>query len=493
MADSPDQVSIDYQSMAARWKPLDALLGGTIAMRAAKEDYLPRHSKETYDKYNIRLTRSVLEPAYEDGIETLAAKPFSRPVSYEGDLPPELEAVWNDLDLQGTTPTNFAKRFFALGVHRGLCHILVDAPGSQPKNLADQRTQGVRPYATVIDAKDMIAWRFVRVPGTGYKVTHIRFYERATAPDGEFGEVEVLRIRSMTATGTVVNWKLFEKSSEGDWVQNDAGRYLHPEGLPLVTFYTKKLKPMVGSPPLEQLGHMNIRHWQSDSEQQDLLQFARVGVWFARGWSKEELQAGLTIGAHRFVGTTNPDGQLEVVEHSGKAIDAGRADLDSLERRMKSLVQEQLTMQPGNIKATGQAIAEGKQQSRVGQWVMDANAALRRIMEMAAGFYDGAEVPEMFQPHIFSDFVVSTLGTAEDVRAIMDLRANRDLSRQTTFEELQRRGFLSDRVDAEEEEKRLAEEAVTDLQAALPDAPQPPAPSGELDEPGADDEAVDEP
>ena len=469
----PDTPSTGWDDMARRWKPLDVLLGGTLSMRDHADEYLPRHDKESYPKWERRRDRSVLLPKYDEALDTICAKPFSRPMSYEGELPPELLLTWNDMDQQGNDATTFTKAWFREGWHRGLVHILVDSPTVDIPNLKAQQDSGVRPYATIISARNLFAWRTKVIKGIGERLTHIRFYECALEPDG-YGDREVKRIREFNSpTGMdTCSWKTFEEVN-GEWVVKETGEFEHPAGIPLATFYVDRRGPMLARPPLEQIGHLNIRHFQSDSEQQDLLQFARVGVWFARGWTEKELANGLTVGANRFVGTTNPDGSLEVVEHTGAAIEAGAKDIDRLEARMDGLVQEQLASQPGDVKATAHALAAGKQQSRVGQSIMVANAVSRRVFDLVAGFYNGVKVPEKFRPRIFSDFVVSMLG-GTDVPSILEMRVNRDLSRRTTFEELQRRSFLSDRVDADEEERRLAEEATEDIRLGIGQPPQPP-------------------
>ena len=57
---SPATTSAAYDTMAPRWHLIETLLGGTEAMRAAGETYLPRHSEETDKGYEERLSAAVL-------------------------------------------------------------------------------------------------------------------------------------------------------------------------------------------------------------------------------------------------------------------------------------------------------------------------------------------------------------------------------------------------------------------------------------------------
>ena len=50
--------------MAKHWPLIDALLGGTPAMRAAGLAYLPQQPRENDEDYAYRLSTATLFPAY---------------------------------------------------------------------------------------------------------------------------------------------------------------------------------------------------------------------------------------------------------------------------------------------------------------------------------------------------------------------------------------------------------------------------------------------
>lgn len=60
------------------WAMVDALMGGTDAMRKASETYLPKWPKEEDEAYTDRLSKSTLFPAFKRTVVTLAARPFSK-------------------------------------------------------------------------------------------------------------------------------------------------------------------------------------------------------------------------------------------------------------------------------------------------------------------------------------------------------------------------------------------------------------------------------
>ena len=71
-----DTASSEVTEMAGNIELAKALLGGTSAMRAAGETYLPRWPNEDQTAYTCRLKVSTLFPAYKRTVATLAGKPF---------------------------------------------------------------------------------------------------------------------------------------------------------------------------------------------------------------------------------------------------------------------------------------------------------------------------------------------------------------------------------------------------------------------------------
>ena len=74
----------------------------------------------------------------------------------------------------------------------------------------------------------------------------------------------------------------------------------HDEGLtsldviPLATFYTKRTGFMMATPPLLELAYMNVKHWQSQSDQDNILHVARVPMLMISGIDDDtfELKVG---------------------------------------------------------------------------------------------------------------------------------------------------------------------------------------------------------
>src|SRR5690606_7001274 len=128
-----------------------------------------------------------------------------------------------------------------------------------------------RPYAVYIPKRNLIGWRTERVGGIRKlvlaRILEVRYEEGENFQDKIVQRVRVLRPGS---------WEVWEKV-EGKEVIVESG-VTGLDYIPLVPFYAKKTAPFEGSPPFMNLAELNLRHFQSSSEQANILTVARVPV-----------------------------------------------------------------------------------------------------------------------------------------------------------------------------------------------------------------------
>jgi len=439
--------SVAYRRMNETWKLHHALHGGTPAMRNAGEEYLPREDKEEPLRYKARLARSVLYSALSDTVDKLTAKPFSRPIVVESELPDPLNSLLPDADGTGRSITNFAADVFWDALAYGKSHVLVDFPdASGVRTLAEERDLGLRPTFTHIRARDLIGWR-----EENNSLTQIRYVRWVMRPRGEFGDQEVEQVVVWTP-----EWiSEYEQNSEGKWVQvsqkaNTLGK------IPLATLYTNRVGFMESEPPLDDLAWLNLLHWQSSSDQRNILRFARMGILFAKGFTQEEIDDGITVSVNSLNFSTRADSDLKWVEHRGTAIEAGAKDLRELEERMEVLGLQPLIERSSHTTATGMAINENKAHTSIQAWITSAEALIRLAFEYAAD-WSAVQLPEDAKFDIFSDFGIS-VRAANNVAHLIAARKAREITRETFLQELKRYAVLDESLDVGLEAERLDEE-----------------------------------
>jgi len=92
----PSTSSQLYDAMATRWALPKALMGGTLAMRAAGTRYLPRHPAENSGIYTERASRSVLRNHFRRTVTKLVGRIFAEPLIISEDMPGELmQSSWS--------------------------------------------------------------------------------------------------------------------------------------------------------------------------------------------------------------------------------------------------------------------------------------------------------------------------------------------------------------------------------------------------------------
>jgi hypothetical protein len=438
----------DLEAVEGFWALPRTLMGGTAAMRAAGKTYLPREAGESEEAYAARVNRTVLFNAFGKTVGDMSGRVFAKEIAFGTDVPANIKTWCENVDLTGRHLNVFAGAVFADAMVTGASHILVDTPSDPGSNRATQ----ARPYLVSIPQENVIGWTYAQT-ADGLKLTSFRFLEiHEEQTTFEVKRTEQIKVLLPSAyqiwrkdTAKPGEWFMFEKGARGI------------ADIPVATVYLKRHAFMVGAPPLQDLADLNVAHWQSSSDQRNILHVARVPILFGSGFPED---GKLVIGSASLTRATDPNAKLSYVEHSGNAIGSGREDLKDLEFQMQAMGLQLLVSQPGKT-ATGEVRDDVKENSRLAQW---ANA-LKDGLENALGFMaqlggigtDGGSLV------VNTDFGITSRGAA-DIQGIIAAHAGGLISRETALREFIRRGFISDDMDVEQELERVAGEAMSALE-----------------------------
>jgi hypothetical protein len=436
-----------------------ALMGGTTAMREAGTVYLPKFSAESPEAYDARLRASWLFNGYRKTVRDMTGRVFDKPVELAEGGAQALSDWEPNVDLAGRDLSTFAAEVFKDGLSGpGISWIMVDAPARDGTvTRAQAQAANLRPYLTHLTIEDVLGWRVEAINNVP-TVTMLRIMEKLTErdPRDEFAEVKIDQVRVLDVsdeTGGRVRTRLYRKGSAVDakWEQFGEDSLSDMTEITVAPFYANRTGFWKAEPVLDDLADINIAHWQSQSDQRNILHFARVPLLVRTGWDGES--SALALGAATTMDSSSPDAKVMWVEHSGQAIAAGRQDLKDLEFQMETHGLQLLATRAQS--ATGEALDAAKETS---QLAMMADS-LRDALERALGWmlvYAGQS--GTVSVNVNTDFGVSMM-TAQELGVMLQAVQTGNLSRATFIGEMVRRGALRSDVKAEEEIERIETEA----------------------------------
>lgn len=465
----PSATSDGYDCMSDTWSMVDDLLGGTRAMRDAAETYLPRHEGETQRQYFERLNVNTLYNMFEETLGSLTGRVFAGPVQLSDDVPEVLQELAENMDGQGTDITIFARRWFRTGLAKAFAHVLVDFPSLPKAEDGTEMTRtaadeiGLRPYAKVLTPECVLFLGTEIIDGVEV-CTEARILETVVERDGWL-EVCIPQIRVLRPG----SWQLFRlvEKKKDTWQLTDEGT-TSLDRVPLVTFYAgERCGPQEAKPPLIDLAYLNVAHWQSTSDQRVATTVARFPMLAGAGTAapgatpEEDPNGSPTVGPKQFMETSKPDAKFYFVEHTGKALESGRNDLQDLEQQMAAYGAEFLRKKPGSTTATERALDSAENSSDLEAMALVFRDSLENVMQLMAEWMkldDGGSVV------LQTDFTEAPSNEAPALDTLNKARAQRDLTRKTYLSELKRRNILSDEVDIEAEDSAAQDETNLEME-----------------------------
>lgn len=442
---SPAVAEMHAQGAAVR-----ALLGGTKAMRLAGRKYLPQWPQESDEAYKARLNTSTLLPAMRETVNQMVGRVFFQEIELEN-VSDGLKAYMPNIDLRNNSLSVFCSAWFRDALAHGASYVLVDYPrGGSAKTRADEKALNLRPYLVHIQNEDVLGFRHELRNGVNVCV-QFRYIERVTVEDGEFGEKVVEQV-VVLEPGRV---RRFRPDSNGEMALHEDvvllknGKPL--DYVPVVDLVPEPLTPFAGRVPLEDLADLNVKHWQSQSDQDNITHYVRVPLLMYQG---QEDIASITSAAGNMI-SVGAEGSLSYIEHSGKAIEAGERHLEKLENDMRIAGAKLLDRTKMALTDSQARDEQGKEISKLRHYANLLEDAVGRALDLMAqwqGSDNGGFVE--ISGNIEADFNPTT-----SLDVLIKMNASGVVSDETLFNEAKRRGVVSSLAEWEAEKVRLESQA----------------------------------
>lgn len=477
----PDYTNADYANAIEEMEPVRDVCDGSKAVRAKGQRYLPKYFAENQQAYDARLKIATLFPATARTWQGLVGMVFRREIKLSADVPelirgteaegktPAAEGHWENIDNAGTHGSVFAQQAFECAVRDGHSAIFVDmppalAPGS---TLADEKAANRRPYWIKYE-KDQILLPIRTVVENGQlKLQQVRFKECSTEPEGEFGEVEVHRIRVLrrdwvadeTGMRPRVIWQLYRKQKTDDgsekYLFETEGQISLPE-IPIAFVYTRKTGLGRSCPPLAEQVEQNLKHYRLESNHEKALVLC-LPIPCAKGIDPQQTQ--IVVGTENLMRVPE-NGDFWFAEPAGTSFQPTSEEIDKTESRMARIGLSLLEPKaPQPTTATQNLLDHVKEESELATWVKSLADAIERCLGFHAAYLG---LPSGGSVEITSTLERLTI-PPEKLRSLSEMVANKQLSLETLWEILNRAGELPESFDPKTEKDAI--EANAELMA----------------------------
>lgn len=460
---NPATPSSAYAEMSGFWDTISDILAGAEAIRAKGEKYLPKFPEETRDEFARRVKTAPWRPEFDDALAALVAKPFTREVKADASTD-EMKAFIEDVDTRGSNLTQFARGIFSGGISYGLHWIFVEhSPTTGLQTLEQKKRAGVRPYFISVYTQDVIAVYFDLINGK-IVVNYARIKEVVVERDG-FGEKRISQIRELEPG----LWRVYRQNELKEW-------YVFEEGVtslnyvPLVPFFTgRRDGDHMAKPPLRDLADMQIELYRALARLDEIENFAGYPMLSANGFTLPE-NGKITVGPRSIL--VAPPGETATswsfVQPEAALLQEVRASVEAKIADMRRLGMQPMTQKSGSVTATATSIETAKSHSVLQAWALGLKDALEQALVIVSDYTGNAS--DAVSVDVFTDFTAEPFAQAP-LTALSDARKNRDISRKTYWDGLQRFDVLPSDFDAEAEDEELAAEQ----EGLVPEMPIDPA------------------
>ena len=437
------------------WEIMKAVVSGTEYLRENSETFLPLEPREDYTAYLARVNRAVFTPYTQRLIRAAAGLILRKPISVTGD--PYWTEVFNkDVDGCGSDLDEYARRLVTCALTYGHSHILVDFPApSNARSLAEERALNRRPYWIEVDPTNVYGWRLDREANYG-SLTQVRIGEKAVVPDGEFGEKVYDQVR-VIESGRYRVFRQEEQKLEmqgpfpypASFDQSDAtSEYELVESgdfslgqIPLVTIYADKKDTMTSRPPLLDIAHLNLAHFQRQADLIHSLHIASQPMLVLEGWDDQTKDMAISVN---YAMATQPGNKVYYVEPASSAFEAQTSEIQELQQQMATLGISTLSQQKFVAEsADARRLDRIDTNSMLSMVSMDLESGLQKSYNLAAD-YLGIEPPEV---KISRDFDLQRL-IGQDIAAMGQLFQDQIIDREEFRDMLVQGEILPDAAES---------------------------------------------
>ena len=436
--DSPNAA---FFNMLPHWGLIEDLVQGTFKIRSEHRKYLPQEPREQDDSYDIRLARSVCPPYFLRLERMLAGMLTRKPVRLT-DVPDSVREDLFDVDLEGNDLNIWTYETARKAIRYGHVGVLVDAP---------KEGNSVRPYWVTYTPREILGWRTEIVDGQRV-LSQLRLMEKVVVPDGKYGEKTIEQVRVLERG----KYELHRKNNKSDFVLFEEG-VMSTEQIPFAIAYSNRVGYLESRPPMADIAELNLIAYQTLSDLANQLHISAVPMLAMFGFpaAAEEVSAGPSEAL-----SLPQESRIEYIEPEGRSFDAQFRRLDQLEKQINELglaavLGQKLSAETAEAKRIDRSQGDSTMQV-IAQQMQDL---IDNCLKFHAQYLNEPTAGSSF---VNRDFLASRLDP-QDVQALIQLRAQNEITQKTLLSQLTEGEVLGDDFDIEEELESTATGGLVDM------------------------------
>jgi hypothetical protein len=449
-----------YTDVCGLWEKCRATAEGEKAVHAARELYLPRLTNEDDPSYNTRLAMTPFFNATWRTISGLRGMMFRKPPKI--DVPEQLAIDMEDIDLAGTTMQGFAQQVAEDSLTVGRVGIMVDYPlvDASALTLADVASMGLRTHMALYKAETIINWRTVRVNGSTILSMVVLVEDGELAGGDEFAHNTEKQYRVLDLANGVYRQRLYRINDKDEdelileftpLMNNKPLEYI-----PFVFIGVDVVGPEVEDPPLIDLVTTNLKHYGQATSYERGCFFSGLPTMFISGYDDSNEESEIYVGGTKANCLQSSDARAYYVEVAGNFV-ALRQNLEDKKAEMAVLGARMLETQKLGVEAEGtHARRQVGEESLLAEMSQTISQGLTRALQW---FADWQGMQAKVKYDLNRDFLPAKMDSAT-LTAMVGAWQLGGISKESLFTNLKQGELIAEDVTFEEEEARIANQAM---------------------------------
>ena len=425
-----------------------------IGDKVVETEYLPRFPNEPNEFYALRVMRTFLTNYFKRTVTSDSGKILANNVMVSvdektnDDLPEPFRTWIGNMDLAVNNLTMLIQNQLQASMYKGLSMVMIDYDND-----------GKRPYAREIDIDDVIS--FKSNPKTG-RLSYLKFYFDYITDSEEHGSEIVRSVFELTPT----YWTIYIDGDEKNTVEGEITRYRNGsqrilDEVPVSVFYTNKKGTLLAESPYQTLAELTIEHFQVYSDIKNMMFYALTPILAAKNVPmdfKIEMLASYMMVRMPESGDKSPE--LSWIQVDSGAIQEGNKQLEGIQQRISTFSIDSNALRPGTLTATQTSIESQGTNAALRSFAVSLSQHVEDILRQMESYTIGKS--KDIKGYISPEF--NSLESDKEMRILMEMRRNQDISRKAIVEAALQRKLLSPDFNLADDAAKLEEELKKEME-----------------------------